>query len=153
MNKIDMKRIILSGIFALMSLSMVSCFHEEVYCVYPLPDYDLESVWVNDTDKDCTVKWFYMSYGKETPETVQIGPEEKYSRTDYHNSHMLYHAIRISFSFSGNAPLEIENPNRIVNGGKNWWDSLPNTSCEVITDQSVIKTFYLSDVLDLVVGD
>ena len=143
-----MRRIVFLGLLVLMSLSTVSCL-KDIICVYPIPDNELESVWVNDTDKDCTVQWFYMAYGKEILDTVQIGPGDKYSSMDYYNSHMLYHARRISFSFSGEVSFETENPNSTVNGGWNWWDSLPKSSFEILTDKSAVKTFYLSDVLDL----
>ena len=67
--------------------------------------------------------------------------------TDF--THQRYPTYSIVFSFSGELTLDVQNPgNQYLHIGKNWWDSLPDTSFESKENQAT-WIYYLSDVLEL----
>ena len=139
-------------LFAAMLLSTLSCQKRNtVECVYE--EAQCDCVWINDTNKECTIKWFYNSGKEEKNDIVQISAGERYMRKDWYNHQMLYNAKRISVSFSGESEYLTENPNRVLNGGWNWWDSLPKTTHDAMpgNPNGEVRTFYLSDVWDIAV--
>lgn len=138
----------------LMALFMDSCKRYQIHEV----NYELEyeCVWFNDTENSVTIKWFYEYSNEMHSDNVQIDAGTKFVRTDWSNHRMLYHASRVVFSFSDCPEYQVECLNPVVTGGLNWWDSLSNSSCEIVSDVSgdkAIKEFYLSDVWNQMIAE
>ena len=84
----------------------------------------------------------YDSILSAVKESVSTGVE-------YYFTHQRYPTYSIVFSFSGELILDVQNPgNQYLHIGKNWWDSLPDTSFESKENQAT-WIYYLSDVLEL----
>lgn len=116
--------------------------------------YECHYSWTNDTEKDCAIKWFHdVGNGiGEVAESIEIKAGDSYKKTGWNDYNLLYSAKRMSFSFAGESPFQVENPNHVDGiDGENWWNTLPKSSYELISDKPILeeRRFYLSDVLDL----
>lgn len=138
-------------LFALMIPFLQSCLHEDIDHAKIREiekQFEMEYIVINDTERDCSMEWFYDSLNGEDSRSQQIKAGEKWVVFGG-DRRVPYCAKRIVFSFSGELTLDVQNPdNQYLHIGKNWWDSLPDTSFESKENQAT-WIYYLSDVLEL----
>ena len=118
--------------------------------------YYCDYYWKNDTDASCIIKWSYPNYNKDIDQTVIIQEEriiigDTYFYTGWYQYDSLFCGKTIEFEFDDGSCLSIDNPYSGNRDGQNWWDSLPNSTVEILSSKPlhIKKSFYLSDVLEL----
>lgn len=150
-----MRHVTFISVFVLFAFTMISCKRHKIEEI----DYEYEChySWTNDTEKDCAIKWFHDAGNGigEVAESIEIKAGDSYEKTGWNDYNLLYSAKRISFSFAGESPFQVENPNHVDGiGGENWWNTLPKSSYELISDKPILeeRKFYMSDVWDLTIA-
>jgi hypothetical protein len=160
-----MKKVLIFLLFVALALIMASCHVAEKNGTEnnDKPDSWNEYVFVNDTERDCRITWYYEYsqvddhgvHDKITAtKTVQIEVGKSYQEGGRYQDSLLYMAPEITFFFDDADPYDVENSGiKPYSMPRNWWDLLSDTKSEIVSQRPIVSrsTFYLSDVWAIMV--
>jgi len=110
------------------------------------PDLIVYYIFINDTESDCRIKWSQQIYERIHINEISILSHDHYTVTDTETTG-LYMAQEATFSFADGNQMDMKL--KSIAGGINWWDMLPNSVNELLTNKPYIeiRVFHLSDVI------